>query len=83
MITEKDIADLIRRLAKARGWSVSHASRVVTGSGDTVARIDVGIGLTMRRGKGIIEAVSREWPAGTAWPAGIERPSADQQKAAS
>lgn len=74
MITETDIANLIRQLAEARGWSVSHASRMASGNGDTVARIDGGIGMTLRRAAKIVERIDELWPADLPWPSDVPRP---------
>lgn len=74
MITEQQIASLIEQLAAARGWKLTHASRMATGSGDTLARISCGTGLTIRRANAIIARCSELWPEATPWPDGIERP---------
>lgn len=81
MLTEADIADLIRQLAAARGWQVSHASRMASGSGDTVERIDGGIGLTIRRANAIIAKCASLWPEEHAWPTGIPRPAPKEAEA--
>ncbi len=83
MITEADIAELIRQLAAARGWQVSHASRMASGSGDTVERIDGGVGLTIRRANSIILKCAALWPDGHSWPKRIPRPKAHDMKRAS
>ncbi|MGX0876218.1 hypothetical protein ACSSV4_000893 [Roseovarius sp. MBR-154] len=84
MLSEHQIRDLIIALAKARDWEVTYASRMASGSGDTVARLDAGVGLTLRRAKVIIKRCSDLWPddAGHAWPKGIERPSGTKEDAA-
>ena len=74
MITDQHIASLIEQLAAARGWKLTHASRMATGSGDTVSRIQGGINLTMRRANAIIVRCSELWPADWPWPDGIPRP---------
>ena len=66
---------LIRSYAAARGLSVSYASRLLTGSGDTVDRIGAGASVTARRAETILRRASEGWPAGRAWPAGIPRPA--------
>lgn len=78
MITEQQIANLIRRLAEGRSWKVSYAARVVSGSGDTVERIEGGMGLTLRRANQIIARAASEWPTDHTWPADIPRPVSSQ-----
>lgn len=80
MITEQSVANLIRKLATARGWSVTYAARRVSGNGDTVSRIEAGIGLTLRRANQIIAKASDLWPDDAEWPGDlIERPAIQQQ----
>ena len=69
------LIDLIRSYAAARGLSVSYASRLLTGSGDTVDRVGAGASVTARRAETILRRASERWPAGRAWPAGIPRPA--------
>ena len=66
---------LIRSFAAARGISVSYASRLLTGSGDTVDRVAAGASITARRAETILRRAAERWPAGRAWPAGIPRPA--------
>ena len=66
---------LIRSFAAARGISVSYASRLLTGSGDTVDRVAAGASITARRAETILRRASERWPAGRDWPAGIPRPA--------
>ena len=66
---------LIRSFAAARGISVSYASRLLTGSGDTVDRVAAGASITARRAETILHRASERWPDGRAWPAGIPRPA--------
>lgn len=75
LLGEDEIASLVMDLAKARGWKLTHAARMATGSGDTVARIKGGVGLTIRRAKAIIQRCSDLWPEDAIWPDGIERPT--------
>ncbi|MET4130690.1 hypothetical protein [Roseovarius sp. MBR-6] len=84
MLSEHQIRDLIIALAKARDWEVTYASRMASGSGDTVARLDAGVGITLRRAKVIIQRCSDLWPDGSghAWPDSIRRPSGDAEDAA-
>ena len=69
------LVTLIRAYAEARGLSVSYASRLLTGSGDTVDRVAAGASITARRAESIVRRASERWPAGLAWPAGTPRPS--------
>ena len=71
MLTENTIAQLIERLAEARGWEPTYAARMASGSGDTLARIAGGIGLTMRRANSIIARCNDLWPEGREWPSDI------------
>ena len=66
---------LIRSYAAARGISVSYASRLLTGSGDTVDRVTAGASITARRAETILRRASQTWPADRAWPADIPRPA--------
>ncbi|MDE0050434.1 MAG: hypothetical protein OXO52_11650 [Rhodospirillales bacterium] len=66
---------LIRSFAAARGISVSYASRLLTGSGDTVDRVAQGASITARRAETILRRASERWPPGRDWPAGIPRPA--------
>ena len=68
---------LIRSFADARGLSVSYASRLLTGSGDTVDRVAAGASVTARRAETIVRRAAQSWPADRAWPAGIPRPAPD------
>ena len=72
MVTDDQIAGLIRSLAAARGWSESYAAKRATGSGDTLDRIDQGIGLTLRRANRIIARVADLWPDGEPVPPEIQ-----------
>lgn len=69
------LVTLIRSYATARGISVSYASRLLTGSGDTVDRVAGGASVTARRAETILRRASERWPADLAWPAGVPRPS--------
>ena len=66
---------LIRTYAAARCISVSYASRLLTGSGDTVDRVAGGMSITARRAETIIRRASAHWPAASPWPAEIPRPA--------
>ena len=66
---------LIRSYAAARGISVSYASRLLTGSGDTVDRVTAGASITARRAETILRRASHQWPDGRAWPTDIPRPA--------
>ena len=66
---------LIRSYAAARGISVSYASRLLTGSGDTVDRVTAGASITARRAETILRRASHQWPDGRTWPTDIPRPA--------
>ena len=68
------LVTLIHAFAAARGLSVSYASRLLTGSGDTVDRVTAGASITARRAETILRRASQSWPADRAWPADIPRP---------
>ncbi|MCY4215261.1 MAG: hypothetical protein OXF68_16760 [Gammaproteobacteria bacterium] len=70
-----DVAQLITTLAQVRGWSVSYASLLSSGSGATAARLMAGHDITTRRAARIVRWCSEHWPEGQPWPEGIERPS--------
>ena len=80
VVSEQHIADLIKTLAKHRGWKVSTAARKVAGSGDAVERFEAGISVTVRRAGKIIENCWANWPAEHAqeWPAIIPRPASSK-----
>ncbi len=61
--------------ARAGGGSESTASRLLTGSGDTPARIRRGTSLTSRRVEEIMQRASDQWPADLPWPPDIPRPA--------
>ncbi|MGR3484033.1 MAG: hypothetical protein ACU0BF_01700 [Paracoccaceae bacterium] len=75
MITEADLAALIRAFAKATGWSLTYAARMATGSGDTVEKWDAGVSPTLRRANSVVQRCSELWPDNAPWPDGIPRPS--------
>ena len=69
------LVTLIHAFADARSLSVSYASRLLTGSGDTVDRVTAGASTTARRAETILRRASQNWPADRAWPADIPRPA--------
>ena len=69
------LVTLIHAFADARSLSVSYASRLLTGSGDTVDRVTAGASITARRAETILRRASQNWPADRAWPADIPRPA--------
>ena len=73
---DQTIIWLIRAYAVARGVAVSTAARQLTGSGDTILRMERdGMSLTARRAENIIQTASDRWPPNTDWPeVGIPRP---------
>jgi len=78
--SDRLLVTLIHEFADARGLSVSYASRLLTGSGDTVDRVSAGASVTARRAETILRRASQKWPADRAWPAGISRPAPGQEK---
>ena len=73
--SDRLLITLIRSYAAARGISVSYASRLLTGSGDTVDRVTAGASITARRAETILRRASQRWPDGRAWPTDIPRPA--------
>ena len=65
---DQHIVALIRCFADCPAISVSYASMVLTGSGDTVKRIEGGMSLTGRRAERIVETAAGRWPTGLPWP---------------
>ena len=79
--SDRLLISLIHAFADARGLSVSYASRLLTGSGDTVDRITAGASITARRAETILRRAAQSWPADRAWPAGIPRPASGNEDA--
>ena len=75
MHLDRAIARLIRTYAASRAISESYASRLASGSGDTLHRIDTGASLTTRRAGRIIQWLFDHWPADLEWPSDIPRPT--------
>ena len=63
MLSEHQITDLIIALAKARDRDVTYAFRMASGGGDTVARLDAGVGIPLRRAKTVRVALPAACPA--------------------
>lgn len=55
LLSEEGIAHLVKRLTEVRGWKVSYASRMASGSGDTVDRLSGGIGMTLTRAAATVQ----------------------------
>ncbi len=68
------VARIVRLYAIGRGISLSYASAMLSGSGDTVARLDGGMSLTCRRAERILLKASKNWPSRLPWPEDIPRP---------
>ena len=79
---DKVIVDLISIFARGRKVTISTASRLLTGSGDTVSRICAVMSITPRRAEKIIQMASTHWPADTPWPSDIPRPVSNPKEAA-
>ena len=75
MHSDQLLVTLIHAFADARSLSVSYASRLLTGSGDTVDRVTAGASITARRAETIVRRASQNWPANCDWPADIPRPA--------
>ncbi len=75
MHSDQLLVTLIHAFADARSLSVSYASRLLTGSGDTVDRVTAGASITARRAETILRRASQNWPADCDWPADIPRPA--------
>jgi hypothetical protein len=77
MISERDIAGLIRRLSEANPkWTVTTAARLASGSGETVAKLEGGGYLTLSRANFIIQRCAELWPLDRLdlWPENIPFP---------
>lgn len=68
------VLGLLRTYAEVKGLSGSYASRILTGSGQTLKRLEGGGSLTPARAARIVATASHHWPMGVDWPAGISRP---------
>lgn len=68
LMTDEDVAALIRAFAAARGCSESYAAKLAAGSGDTLERIARGNTLTIARAHRIVAAIARLWPDGQPMP---------------
>ncbi|WPY94711.1 hypothetical protein T8T21_00870 [Limimaricola variabilis] len=76
MYNENSIVILVQALAKARGWKLTYASRMASGSGDTVARLQGGISLRLHRANAIIQQCADLWPDDAeGWPEDVPRPA--------
>ena len=65
---------VLRAYSNGRGLSLTYASRLLAGSGDTILRLESGGSLTGRRAAAIIQTASNRWPPDLEWPADIPRP---------
>ena len=65
---------LMGRFAKHTGLSISTVSRHATGSGDTVARLQRGGTMTIKRFDRAVRFLSDNWPDSMAWPGDVPRP---------
>ena len=73
--TAARLISLMSQFAKHTGLSVSTVSRHATGSGDTVARLQRGGTITIKRFDRAVRFLSDNWPESLAWPADVPRPS--------
>lgn len=74
MTGEARLADLIERFARQHGIRDSTASRLSTGSGDTISRLRSGGTITVRRFDRTVHYLSENWPVGARWPEHTNRP---------
>lgn len=65
---------LARIYARRNGWTLSTVSTYMGGSGDTLARLEKGHGLTLKRTNTFVRYFSDNWPADLPWPSDIPRP---------
>ena len=86
--TTENLSILIRTLAAETNRSPSTVSRLVTGSGDTLRRIEErnenGLPahrISTERVERSFKLLSQIWPSDLAWPAGIPRPSNSKEAA--
>ena len=83
MFTEQSISKLIRTFAAAHGFSDSYAARLVAGSGDTLDRLDAGMGMGLRRANRIVQNIADRWGVDDdLWPDDIPRPARTPPKTA-
>ena len=74
--SDASLVTLIRTYAAARRISDSYASKILTGSGDTLDRmVRDRMSLTARRSEKIIRRASNLWPKNAEWPSDIPRPA--------
>ena len=73
--SDRLLVALIHAFADARGLSVSYASRLLTGSGDTVDRVTAGASITARRAETILRrAVAEPGPPTAPGPQAFPAP---------
>ena len=61
--------------AEHKRLSITTVSRLATGSGDTVDRLQRGGTITIRRMDRALRYVSEHWPDDLGWPAHTRRPN--------
>ncbi len=62
--------------------SLSTVSRLATGSGETIARLQRDCAITTRRAENAFQYLSDHWPSDLAWPSGTPRPDPSEKEAA-
>ena len=77
--TSGRLVALMGRFAKYTGLSISTVSRHATGSGDTVARLQRGGTMTIKRFDRAVRYLSDNWPDSIAWPADVPRPHSSRR----
>lgn len=78
--TAQHLAALIERFAKATNRADSTASRLATGSGDTLSRLRSNKRITTVRAAEAFQWLADHWPEGTNWPSDIPRPQSIKPK---
>ena len=77
MLDPLQISELLRATAAELGVRPATASVRASGSGDTIARLESGCDITLRRASRIVQWCSDHWPPGRPWPSAIPRPAPD------
>ncbi len=80
--TERCLIALCKIFARHKQRSLSTISRLATGSGETIARLERGGAITTRRADRAVRYLAERWPADLDWPADIPRPQPRLKKTA-
>ena len=68
------LLELAKAFADHTGRSLSTVSRLATGGGDNLRRVQAGGDITLRRANDLCRWLSDHWPADLDWPATVPRP---------